>query len=82
MSKSLNGMNLPRMGMAMAILRMQDQACTVSSAGMPPVMTYRHGTGEVVEVEVSGFPLGVSATVTYEEESFEVSSGDAILMMT
>jgi len=82
MSKSLKGMNLPRMGMAMTFLRMRNHACSVSSAGMPPVMIYRAGTGEVEEVEVSGFPLGLSATATYQEESFEVSPGDVILMLT
>ena len=40
---------------------------------MSSVVIYRAGTGEVQEVEVSGFPLGLSATATYQEESFEVS---------
>ncbi len=60
----------------------KDQTCTVSSAGMPPVTICRASTGEVQEVEVSGFPLGLSATATYDEESFEVTPGDVILMMT
>jgi serine phosphatase RsbU (regulator of sigma subunit) len=82
MSKSLRGMNLPRMGMAMAFLRLQDSTMTVSSAGMPPLMVYRAGTGEVEEVKVSGYPLGLSATAQYEEETFEVSPEDVILMMS
>ena len=82
MSKSLKGMNMPRMGMAMTFLRVKDQTCSVSSAGMPPVMIYRAASGEVEEISVSGFPLGVSATATYQEESFEVTPGDVILMMT
>ena len=82
MSRSLKGMNLPRMGMAMTLLRMQGSTCRVSSAGMPPVLIYRADTGAVDEVQVSGYPLGMSDTARYEEESFEVSSGDAILMMS
>jgi serine phosphatase RsbU (regulator of sigma subunit) len=45
-------------------------------------MIYRAGTGEGQEIEVSGFPLGLSATATYQEESFEVTPGDVILMLT
>jgi serine phosphatase RsbU (regulator of sigma subunit) len=60
MSRSLKGMNLPRMGMAMTLLRVANgTTCTVSSAGMPPVMVYRSEAGEVEEIELSGYPLGV-----------------------
>jgi len=82
MSRSLKGMNLPRMGMAMTFLRLKDTTCTVSSAGMPPTMVYRAATGEVGEMELAGFPLGLSSSAQYQEETFEVSPGDVILMMS
>lgn len=82
MSKSLKEMNLPRMGMAMTLFRAKGSSCIVSSAGMPPVMIYRAASGDVEEIEVAGFPLGVSASATYREESFELSPDDVVLMMS
>ena len=82
MSRSLKGMDLPRMGMAMTLLRMKESTCRVSSAGMPPVLIYRASSREVEEIDVSGYPLGMSDKATYQEETFEVSSGDVILMMS
>ena len=82
MSRSLRGMNLPRMGMAMTLLRLEKNGCTVSSAGMPPVMIYRVATRNVEEIEVSGYPLGVSDFPQYQEERFEVAVDDVILMMS
>ncbi len=82
MSRSLKGMNLPRMGMSMVLLRVRDSACTVSSAGMPPVMVYRAATGNVEETEASGFPLGVAGNATYQEETFQLSPGDVVLLVS
>jgi serine phosphatase RsbU (regulator of sigma subunit) len=49
---------------------------------MPPVMIYRAGTGEVEEIEIAGYPLGVSDSAQYQEETFDVSPDDVIMMMT
>ena len=82
MSKSLKGMNLPQMGMAMILLRVEDSTYTVSSAGMPPVLIYRSTTGEISEILIAGYPLGISRNAKYKQETFEMSSGDVILMMS
>ena len=66
----------------MTILRLRDRTCTVSSAGMPPVMIHRAATGAVEEIQVSGYPLGVSASAEYQQEVIQVEPGDALLMMS
>lgn len=82
MSKSLKGMNLHRMGMAMTLLRFSGRECDVSSAGMPPAWVYRAATGDVEEMNVSGYPLGMSYRATYQAESFSLSPEDVVLLMT
>ncbi len=82
MSRSLKGMNLQRIGMAMNMVKIQGRSMQVSSAGIPPILLYRSATKQVEEILIAGMPLGYSTRARYEEQSFELDAGDTLLMMS
>jgi serine phosphatase RsbU (regulator of sigma subunit) len=78
-SRAVRRMDLGRMAMALALARLEPGALTVSSAGMPPVLVYRHASGEVEEIALPGLPLGSMAS-SYQERRVPVAAGDTILL--
>lgn len=82
MSRSLKDMHLPRLGMAMVLLKIRNYRMQLSSAGIPPTLIYRAESKQVEEVEIGGMPLGYSIRSTYEEREFKLYPGDAILLMS
>lgn len=80
-ARAVKRMDLERMAMGLCLSRLAGGTLTVSSAGMPPVLLYRAGTGQAEEVVLAGMPLGGLA-FEYEERRLQISSGDTILMMT
>ncbi len=82
MSRSLKGMNLPRLGMAMTMLRIRDGKLRIASAGIPPILIYRDATRQIEEIELAGMPLGYSTRFEYEEQEHELHPGDIVLMIT
>ena len=82
MSRSLKGMNLQRIGMAMNMVKIKGRTMRVSSAGIPPILLYRATTGQVEEVLIEGMPLGYSTLAQYEEQEFNLAVGDTILLMS
>lgn len=81
-SRTVKSMDLRRMAMSLALVRLQDRRLTISSAGMPPVLVYRRGGGEVEEVAIEGMPLGGLAGYPYRQRETEVEPGDTVLMMS
>ncbi|MFC1525895.1 PP2C family protein-serine/threonine phosphatase [Candidatus Latescibacterota bacterium] len=82
MSRSLRGMNLGRLGMAMCMLKVRKDSATVSSAAMPPVLLYRASDRSVEEIEMAGYPLGLAVSPEYGIRQMALTSGDALLLMT
>ena len=82
MSRNLKSMNMRRIGMAMNMIKIKDRTLQFSSAGIPPMLLYRAASQSVEEVLVEGLPLGLSARVEYEQQTFELQSGDTILLMS
>ena len=81
-SRSLRGMKLERMGMAMTMLKFKDKQVRVSAAGMPPMLVYRSSTGTIEEVLLEGSPLGLTTRFEYQHTQLELESGDVILLMS
>ena len=82
MSRSLKGMNLPRLGMAMSMLKITDQKLQISSAGIPPALLYRADSKKIEEIEIGGMPLGYSTSFQYQQEEYDLNAGDTIVLMS
>lgn len=79
-ARTIRRMELGRMSMALALVRLAGTELSVSSAGMPPVLIYRAAQARVEEVELPGVPLGALADPTYDERRLELAPGDAVLL--
>jgi serine phosphatase RsbU (regulator of sigma subunit) len=80
-ARAVRRMELGRMAMGLAVVRLQGNALTLSSAGMPPVLVYRAAQGKAEELSLQGMPLGGFA-LDYEERRLDLGPGDAVLLMT
>lgn len=80
-ARAVKRMELGRMAMGLCLARLEGGTLAVSSAGMPPLLLYRAGTGKAEEVVLAGMPLGGLA-FEYEERRLQIAPGDVILMMT
>jgi serine phosphatase RsbU (regulator of sigma subunit) len=80
-ARAVRRMELGRMAMGLAVVRLRNGALDLSSAGMPPVLVYRKESGKAEEIALQGMPLGGFAA-SYQEHRLELAPGDAILMMT
>ncbi|RKU15590.1 hypothetical protein C6501_06760 [Candidatus Poribacteria bacterium] len=81
-SQGIKSMNLKRLYMAMTLATFNDNTLTLASAGMPPPFIYRSEENMVEEVLLEGMPLGGVIGADREEASFELQSGDTILLMS
>ena len=81
-SRSLKGMKLERMGMAMTMLKFRDRRLRVSAAGMPPMLVFLAATGDVQEVMLEGLPLGLSSRIEYQHIELDLDPDDVILLMS
>jgi len=81
-SRALKQMNLRSLFMAMTIARINGRTLTLSSAGMPPTLIYRTGTGEIEEVPLTGVPLGSMTGYRYQQQQLELNTGDVIVLMS
>ncbi len=52
----------------------------LSGAGSPPVFLYRHNTGDVFAIELSGIPLGINPGAEYATQSLGLAQGDKLLL--
>jgi serine phosphatase RsbU (regulator of sigma subunit) len=82
MSRSLKGMNFPRLGMAMTMCKITDHKLQISSAGIPPALLYRAATKEIEEIEIGGMPLGYSTSFQYQQEEYDLNPGDTLVLMS
>jgi serine phosphatase RsbU (regulator of sigma subunit) len=80
-ARAVRRMELGRMAMGLAVVRLRKGALDLSSAGMPPVLVYRRESGRAEEIALQGMPLGGFAA-SYQERHLDLAPGDAILMMT
>ncbi|MFN0107396.1 MAG: SpoIIE family protein phosphatase [Blastocatellia bacterium] len=81
-SLALKQMNMRSLFMAMTVARVIGHTLTISSAGMPPALIYRAATGEIVEVQLTGVPLGSVTSYRYRQQEFPLSSGDVVVLMS
>jgi len=75
-------MQLGRMAMALAVLRICGRRLTVSSAGMPPLLIHRASGGAIEEISQEATPLGSLAEAAYPERHADLAPGDTLLLMS
>ncbi len=81
-ARTLEQMNLGSLFMALQVLKIKDGTMKIAAAGMPPAAIYRAKSGTVEQVTAAGPPLGLPIPWQYEEETYTLSPGDAVLLMT
>jgi serine phosphatase RsbU (regulator of sigma subunit) len=81
-SRTIKGMGLERMAMALAVARLDGSRLEISSAGMPPALIYRGRSRQVEEVELPGMPLGGLLGFPYRSHATDLGPGDTLLLMT
>ena len=82
MSQGVKSMNLKRLYMAMTLATFNDNILTITAAGMPPTLIYNAEEDKVKEILLEGAPLGGFAGGDREEATFELDTGDTVLLMS
>ena len=81
-SQGVKSMNLKRLYMAMTLVSFDNNRITVAAAGMPPALLYRANEDKVEEIFLEGMPLGGFIGTEREEASYQLESGDTVLLMS
>lgn len=81
-SEAVRRMRLPRLYMALALVRLRGHTLEVAGAGMPPAMVYRAATGGIDVVPLKGMPLGSPSRYPYRVQGVSLSAGDTVLLMS
>ena len=81
-SQGVKSMNLKRLYMAMTLATLNGNKLTLAAAGMPPALIYRAGENLVEEILLEGMPLGGFIGAERQEASYQLQSGDTILLMS
>ena len=66
----------------MTLASLNNNRLTLAAAGMPPALIYRADEDLVEEILLEGMPLGGFIEAEREEASFELQSGDTVLLMS
>ena len=81
-SQGVKSMNLKRLYMAMTLITLNGNKLTLTAAGMPPALIYRAEENRVEEVRIGGVPLGGFIGAERQEASYQLQSGDTVLLMS
>ncbi len=81
-SQGIKSMHLKRLYMAMTLATFNDNKLTLTNAGMPPVLLYQANENQVEEILLEGMPLGGVIGADRQEASFELQTGDTVLLMS
>ena len=81
-SQGIKSMNLKRLYMAMTLATFNNNGLTLTGAGMPPALIYRAGEDLIEEILLEGMPLGGFIGAERQEASFDLQSGDTVLLMS
>ena len=81
-SQGIKSMNLKRLYMAMTLGTFNHTTLKLTGAGMPPPLIYRADENLVEEILLEGMPLGGFIGAERQEASFDLQSGDTVLLMS
>jgi sigma-B regulation protein RsbU (phosphoserine phosphatase) len=78
-SDGLYGLNMRVALMGLAILRIRNRTVQITSAGMPPILIWRHRLRRIEEVTIKSIFLGSAFDVTYDTLQFTLEPDDVLL---
>ena len=81
-SQGIKSMNLKRLYMVMVLATFNNNRLTLAGAGIPPALIYRAEENRVEEILLEGMPLGGFIGAERQEASYQLQSGDTILLMS
>ena len=81
-SQGIKSMNLKRLYMAMTLVTFNHNTLKLTGAGMPPPLIYRADENQVEEILLEGMPLGGFMGAERQEASYQLQSGDTVLLMS
>ncbi|HJV23905.1 MAG TPA: SpoIIE family protein phosphatase [Holophagaceae bacterium] len=79
-SDGIRSLHMPRMAMALTLLRLEGDDLTFADAGMPPILHYRAAEDRVAAHRTSGPPLGQLKHFAYAEGRLTLAPGDVVLL--
>lgn len=79
---AIRQIGLPKLFMALALVRLRDHAVEFAGAGMPPALIYRAESKQLVSIPLKGVPLGSPGNLPYQTTEITVSRGDSIVLMS
>ena len=81
-SQGIRSMNLKRLYMAMTLVTFNHNTLKLTGAGMPPPLIYQAAENLVEEILLEGMPLGGFIGAERQEASYQLQSGDTVLLMS
>ncbi len=81
-NKAIKSLNLGRMMMAFSMMNIKANMVKFISAGMPSIFLYKNSTKNVIEYQSSSMPLGALAEQSFYTNTFNIESGDVILILS
>lgn len=81
-SEALKRLHLPKLYMALAFGRLEDDMLELVGAGMPPALIFRDATGDIEEVPLKGMPLGSPGKHPYKRHQIKLAPGDTVVLMS
>lgn len=82
MSAGIKNMNMRMMYMGLSIIQIDANRVEMSSAGMPPILHFKHSNSSVQRITLKGLPLGTKVEYPYTSKTVELEKGDMILLMS
>lgn len=79
-SGAIKKMNMSKLYMALALVRLKDNKLELSGAGMPPALIYRAGDKRIEQVPLKGMPLGSVEDYPYQKTVVSLDKNDVVLL--
>jgi serine phosphatase RsbU (regulator of sigma subunit) len=81
-TSTIKQMGMGNLFMALCVMRLKGDKLSIASAGMPPLLIYRHSRQEIEEVRFKGPPLGAFSGFKYPHKEVEIKPGDILLAIS
>jgi serine phosphatase RsbU (regulator of sigma subunit) len=81
-SDTIKKMNLPKLYMALGLIRLKSGQAELVGAGMPPALLYHAEENTIEQIPLKGMPLGSVSDYPYRKTTVEIAKGDILLLAT